>query len=90
MNLNIIKQLIYYFLILIFLFALSIKFYILDFDLWDRLIMGNCVFNLGTPCFQDIISFTNTHTWFDPEWLSSWIIYLVANNFLYLHQMQIL
>ena len=76
-----IKPFIFYFCAFILIFALSIKYHTLDFDLWDRLIMGKCVFETGHVCFNDIISYTSTHTWFDPEWLSSAFIYFIQLKF---------
>ncbi len=76
-----IKPLIFYLTAFVLIFALALKYHMLDYDLWDRLIMGKCVFQTGLVCFNDLISYTNTHTWFDPEWLSSAFIYFIQLKF---------
>ena len=53
----------------------------IDFDLWGRLINGRHVVEVGTPCFNDILSYIPRHTWYDPEWLTGALMYLVQSNF---------
>lgn len=76
-----VKPVLYYICAFVLIFALSLKYHVIDFDLWDRLIMGKCVFQTGHVCYNDIISYTNTHTWFDPEWLLSAFIYFIQEKF---------
>ncbi|MBQ8475583.1 hypothetical protein IJ531_00820, partial [bacterium] len=71
-----------FFITLFFLSAsFCVKFNVLDYDLWARLIQGYHVVNFHSVMYQDIISYTPVHTWYDPEWLSSALIYLCAHKF---------
>ncbi len=72
---------IFYIVLFFLVCALSIKYNIIDFDFWARYIQGKHVFLNGFPLKQDFISYTNTNTWFDPEWLTSGIFYFFAKNF---------
>lgn len=70
----------FYFAILLLCCALSIQFNSLDMDLFSRFLMGNyVVHNFAIP-YNDFVSYTTTHTWFDHEWLLSVIFYLIVAN----------
>ncbi len=53
----------------------------LDFDLWARLIAGMGVVDGGHVLTQDFLSYTPVHTWYDHEWGSGVIFYLVLKYF---------
>ena len=80
-NLKILKVVIFYLALFFLITALSIKYNNLDFDLWARLIMGNHVFYKAFPMFSDVVSYTPTHIWYDPEWLFSGFIYFIRLKF---------
>ena len=48
-----------------------------DFDLFARLIVGENVIEHGILPFRDFLSYTPTHPWFDHEWGSGVIFYLL-------------
>ena len=75
------KIIIFYLALFFLITAISIKYNNLDFDLWARLIMGNHVFYKGYPMFSDVVSYTPTHIWYDPEWLFSAFLYFVRIKF---------
>ncbi len=76
-----VKVFLFYLLLILITYGLSNAFNNLDFDLWSRLIQGKHVIQTGSVMYKDILSFTPTHTWYDPEWLSSAFLYLVINKF---------
>ncbi len=76
-----IKIIIFYASLFLLTMAVSIKYNGLDVDLWARLIMGNHVYHKGFPMFSDVVSYTKTHVWYDPEWLSSGFIYFIRIKF---------
>lgn len=48
-----------------------------DYDLWTRLIAGNCFLTGGKVMLNDIFSYTPTHIWLDHEWGSGVIFSLL-------------
>ena len=80
-DIKLIKTIIFYATLFFLVMAVGIKHNGLDFDLWARLIMGNYVFHYGHPMFSDVVSYTPTHMWYDPEWLSSAFIYFIRLKF---------
>jgi len=70
----------FYMTIFIVILACSYQYSAIDFDLWDRLVMGKSVIQTG-KITNDIFSFAKTHTWYDPEWLSSALIYYIQSLF---------
>lgn len=72
---------IFYSTLFFFIVAVSIKHNAVDFDLWSRLIMGEYVFNNFHPMFNDVVSYIKTHTWYDPEWISSGFIFFIKKHF---------
>ncbi len=78
---NNLKVILFYASMFLLIMALSIKYNGLDVDLWARLIMGNHVFHKGLPMYSDVVSYTQTHVWYDPEWLSSAFIYFIRLKF---------
>lgn len=71
------------FFITLFLFCIAISFIsnTPDYDLWARLIVGKSIVESGTILTKDFISYTPTHFWYDHEWGSSFIFYLVFKYF---------
>ncbi|MBR2068799.1 MAG: hypothetical protein IJ877_03460 [Candidatus Gastranaerophilales bacterium] len=61
--------------------ALCVKNSSVDFDFWSRLIMGSHVVHTGKPMLVDVVSYTPTHYWYDHEWLSSALYYLIITKF---------
>ncbi len=80
-NRNSILTAIFYIAIFLLIVAYSFKNNAVDYDLWARLIMGNYVFHKGFPMYSDVVSYTPTHVWYDPEWLSSAFIYFIRVKF---------
>ena len=74
-----IKSILFFVLLFALLYGLSNYYNGVDFDLWARLIQGKHVVQTGSVMYNDLVSYIPTHTWFDPEWLSSAIIYLIVN-----------
>ena len=48
-----------------------------DFDLFARLIVGERVIEHGIFPFHDFLSYTPTHLWYDHEWGSGVVFYLI-------------
>lgn len=75
------KHAIFYLFIFVFCFALCLTNYQIDYDIFSRLIMGKHVAQTGAVMFNDIVSYTPVHIWYDHEWLSSTIVYFVLYSF---------
>lgn len=52
-----------------------------DFDLYARLIVGENFIENGTFLYKDFLSYTPTHIWYDHEWGSSLVFYLLYKYF---------
>lgn len=77
MNMGIKRKLLFYFTLFIFVLAVSLLVNNYDFDLWARLIAGMGVIEGHQVIKTDFLSYTPTHTWWDHEWGSGVIFYLV-------------
>lgn len=75
-----IDNIFFYILLFVLCFAFCIQTNVVDVDLFSRLIQGKHVVQTGSVMYQDIVSFAKTHTWYDHEWLSSAIFYLVLEK----------
>lgn len=62
----------------IFLACLSTNY---DYDLFARLIVGERFVEQGILPFKDFLSYTPTHPWYDHEWGSGVIFYLILKHF---------
>lgn len=80
-NLNTAKIILMCLLLFLLIYGLSNKYNAIDFDLWVRLIAGKHVAQTGSVMYNDLISYTPTHTWYDPEWLSSTFLYIIISKF---------
>ena len=71
------------FYLFIFAFALiaGIHGSSIDMDLYSRFIMGHNILSTGSIMYKDIVSYTPTHTWFDHEWLSSFLMFFIFKYF---------
>jgi len=78
---KIFKPILFYVALGLLVYALTLKINILDFDLWARLINGFSIVNNGHVFYNDIVSYTQTHLWYDPEWLTSSLFYIVLQKF---------
>src|SRR5574344_615869 len=78
------KQFLFYAMLLIFLICVSMQTLDYDFDLWARLIAGMGFIQTGHVLKVDFLSYTPTHIWFDHEWGSGVIFYLVQHYFSYI------
>ena len=58
----------------IFLACLSTNY---DYDLFARLIVGERFVEYGILPYQDFLSYTTTHPWYDHEWGSGVVFYLL-------------
>lgn len=52
-----------------------------DFDLYARLIVGEHFFKTGWIAYEDFLSYTPTHLWYDHEWGSSLVFYAFLKLF---------
>ncbi len=76
-----VKPTIFYLIFFLFILAYCTGAGGYDYDLWARLIAGMGVIQGGHVLKQDFLSYTPTHTWFDHEWGSGVIFYLIRNFF---------
>lgn len=73
-----------FFYITLFIFTLAMTATVatfVDFDLWARLIAGMGFVEGGHVLKTDFLSYTPVHTWWDHEWGSGVIFYLVFKYF---------
>lgn len=77
MNMGIKRKLLFYLTLGLFILAVSLLVNNYDFDLWARLIAGMGVIEGHQVLKTDFLSYTPTHTWWDHEWGSGVIFYLV-------------
>lgn len=75
------KALIFYLSLFLLILAFSLNVNAFDYDLWARLIAGMGVVEGGHVLTQDFLSYTPVHTWWDHEWGSGVIFYLVLKYF---------
>ncbi len=61
----------------LFLACLSTNY---DYDLFARLIVGERFIEYGILPFQDFLSYTPTHPWYDHEWGSGVIFYFILKH----------
>lgn len=52
-----------------------------DYDLYARLIVGENFFKTGWIAYEDFLSYTPTHLWYDHEWGSSLVFYAFLKLF---------
>ncbi len=52
-----------------------------DYDLYARLIVGEHFFKTGWITYQDFLSYTPTHLWYDHEWGASVVFYAFLKLF---------
>ncbi len=71
----------FYVLLLLLCIASVLRTNNYDYDLWARLIAGMYVVQTGHVAKYDFLSFTPTHNWYDHEWGSGTIFYLLQHNF---------
>lgn len=76
-----VKPIIFYLIFFLFILAYCTGAGGYDYDLWARLIAGMGVVQGGHVLKQDFLSYTPVHTWFDHEWGSGVIFYLVQHFF---------
>ena len=50
-----------------------------DFDFFARIIVGERFVEQGILPFKDFLSYTPTHPWYDHEWGSGVVFYLILN-----------
>lgn len=81
---NNIRPIIFYIIFFLFILAASLSSNGYDYDLWARLSVGKYFIQTGHVLKHDIFSYTPTHLWFDHEWGSGVIFYLVQHYFSYL------
>lgn len=73
------RALIFYVIFFLLILALNSTFTGFDYDLWARLIAGKAFVQTGHVLKYDFLSYTPTHIWYDHEWGSSVIFYLVQH-----------
>lgn len=72
---------IFYTLLFLCSAAVALKSKNYDFDMWARLIAGMAIVQTGHVAKFDFYSYTPTHAWYDHEWGSSVVFYLVNSTF---------
>lgn len=77
MDMGIKRKALFYFTLFIFILSASLLVNNYDYDLWARLIAGMGVVEGHQVLKTDFLSYTPTHTWWDHEWGSGVIFYLV-------------
>jgi hypothetical protein len=68
-----------FFLMTLFTFNIASDNY--DYDFWARLIVGKHFVQTGKFLTRDFLSYTPTHTWYDHEWGSGVVFYIVQHLF---------
>lgn len=76
-----IRAVIFYIVFSLFILAFTLSAKNYDYDLWARLIAGMGFVQTGHVLKHDFLSYTPTHIWYDHEWGSSVIFYLVQHFF---------
>jgi hypothetical protein len=74
-----VKQVAFYVILFLFLFAYCTTADCYDNDLWARLIVGKSIVQTGHVSMHDFLSYAPTHIWYDHEWGSSIIFYLTQH-----------
>ncbi len=80
-NENIFLKLLFIFSIIIFCIGLNCINCVPDNDLWARLTAGEYICENLAILKHDIFSYTPTHIWYDHEWGSSVVFYLIFKYF---------
>ena len=75
------QPLVFYIMLFVFILSFNLLANAYDYDLWARLIVGKCFWQTGHILKHDFLSYTPTHTWYDHEWGSSLIFYIVFKFF---------
>lgn len=75
------KPITFYIIIFLMVFAFFGVSSSYDFDLWARLIAGKAVWQTGSVIYNDFLSYTPTHTWWDHEYGSGVVFYFFQNAF---------
>src|SRR5574344_1396296 len=75
------KIVLFYFILFAFLVEVSAVANNYDMDLWARLIAGKAFIQTGHVLKADFLSYTPTNVWYDHEWGSGVIFYLVQHYF---------
>lgn len=70
-----------YILLLLFCLFLACLSQNYDYDLFARLIVGESILDKGTFFYEDFLSYTPTHLWFDHEWGASVFFYAFFKYF---------
>lgn len=76
-----IKPIVFYIILFLFIFGYCTTSDGYDNDLWARLLVGKYILQTGHVAMHDFLSYAPTHIWYDHEWGSSIIFYLVQHNF---------
>ena len=75
------KQIIFYLVLALFCLFLACLSTNYDYDLFARLIVGERFVEQGILPYHDFLSYTPTHNWYDHEWGSGVVFYLVLKYF---------
>lgn len=75
------KPIIFYLTLFLCILAFNLMSDNYDYDLFARLIVGKCFVQTGQVLKHDFLSYTPTHLWYDHEWGSGVIFYLVQHFF---------
>lgn len=75
------KALIFYIILFLFILGFSTTASNYDLDIWARLVAGMGFVQTGHVLNHDFLSYTPTHIWYDHEWGSGVVFYLVRQFF---------
>lgn len=78
---NNIKPIMFYITFTFYLIAYNLTGNGYDYDLWARLIVGKYFIQTGHVLKQDFLSYTPTHMWYDHEWGSGVVFYIIQKLF---------
>lgn len=76
-----VKAFVFYVVLFLFILGFSTTASNYDLDLWARLIAGMGFVQTGHVLKHDFLSYTPTHIWYDHEWGSGVVFYLVHQVF---------
>lgn len=75
------KNIIFYLILFLLVFSFALNSYHFDLDLWARLIVGKSFIQTGSILKSDFLSYIPTHIWYDHEWGSGVVFYLIYKIF---------
>ena len=75
------EKYIFYTVLFLFIFSLSLIFNNVDMDFWARVMQGDAVLQTGSVLYDDPFSYIPAHSWIDHEWGSGVVFAFIQNTF---------